>query len=908
MKRFLLLLLVLYVGISIHAQTTTLTVSNDNPLADQIAALSGSYDVINIEGTLTADDVTALKDLKVGKTILMNKATLTTEALDANFVFESPAVEVIVLPKGLDEVKSSWFSSCSNLKGAMSYSTTGTEYPTSVKAHIAKAGSFVDVLAAVTLNGSQTDLGDSYDSSNKNFSNCKIHEVILSGNINQSDLSKQTVVGNALYNADINHYDLTNATLSSSSDLYYAGNDGWKGQNSLRQIELPSNLTGIPSQCFNGIANLTTIKIPHTVTAIGSQAFNQCNNLEDVEFERGFTTLNFDSGVFVACKSLKHVVLPEGLENIGDGMFDQCENLESLRLPNSLKTIGNYAFRQTYALKYLTIPEGVEIIGAAAFYNSGIQDLYLLAETPSKLPKIYSSVSSIEKPTSWGGTETINGASFGRNSLDGGPLNVSSGNFKNYLYKLYDRGLLSQFTDITQKSDIDQKSGEAKSAWIRRMLGYLTSEQAEEVYRLAFAERSANASITFLHYVNNEAMNAFLNGNKYKDNAAYEADFKNTIRNSEWSDTDLDADYNRFKSSETLTGTYAYVDSEGGTWPAQDYGDYGRRVGTYGNPNHEMNADESEYGQEPSRIAWREFVMVAGYSKKNDIIYQKSFDDTWYTICFPFDLTDEQLESAFQSDKFNICEFSGAAIQKSTKQDKEGNDVEVNNLVLCFTKIARTWYMDKYGNYYNRVKGSDGTKRYYRGTREKVTRTTSLGYFQDWDLTNISSTELSSDGNDKDIWLSIDGYLALAGHPYMIHPYQVEKEVTTEVDGVIKKETKATLCTIPDVVYKHKWNKRNELSSDDLAATIIAMNQMYENESVTRPLCETPEDIDNLFERVRDGVTVGDNKTESYGRYGLLTPTDKGNYTFKGTFFPKKDEVLIAGVNDNAKVYQQIIQ
>ena len=67
-----------------------------------------------------------------------------------------------------------------------------------------------------------------------------------------------------------------------------------------------------------------------------------------------------------SCKNTRKVILPAGLENIGESSFYGWEKLESINLPESLKEIQEFAFYGT-AIKKLTIPESVEIIHSYAF-------------------------------------------------------------------------------------------------------------------------------------------------------------------------------------------------------------------------------------------------------------------------------------------------------------------------------------------------------------------------------------------------------------------------------------------------------------------------------------------------------------------------------------------------------------
>ncbi|MBQ6431190.1 MAG: leucine-rich repeat protein [Oscillospiraceae bacterium] len=66
--------------------------------------------------------------------------------------------------------------------------------------------------------------------------------------------------------------------------------------------------------------------------------------------------------------SVKRVVLPDGITEIGEYAFWRCGNLESVNFPNGLKRIGTGAFEQT-GLTAIVLPDSVERIEAQAFLS-----------------------------------------------------------------------------------------------------------------------------------------------------------------------------------------------------------------------------------------------------------------------------------------------------------------------------------------------------------------------------------------------------------------------------------------------------------------------------------------------------------------------------------------------------------
>lgn len=863
MKKLAIMMMLMLVT-SIGGWAATL----DSPTADQIKACTD--ETLTITGTLSADAIAALKELNAKvKNVLLNQATIAGVE-NPDFTFNSTTVKNIVLPKDMDEVKAEWFNGCTNLNAAMSYSSDGK----TVKAFVHTAGTLratMNIISELTRN--------------------TIEEAILSGNIKQEDLTIQYGPSNAFDGCHIKHYDLSKATLK-SEDLVYAGNDGNQGANYLEQLELPLNLEVIPKNCFLDCANLKEIYLPSTITTIGENAFLRCKSLETVEFGKGFTSLNFASGVFSGNESLKHVVLPEGLQNIGDGMFNQCKSLESIRLPNSLQHIGKDAFKLCKSLDYLTIPASVKTIGSGAFDNAGIKDVYLMAEKVADLPYIAS--------------DAFNARNFnGNNSLYVGDANGKFSKIADRLKKLIQRKEVTGVTEADVNTWLSQLKNNYKVSDMpdKKIMKLLPTEEVEEIYRDLVG--SGN-TIAYIHYPRLGSDNKptelsyFIDGNPWKNTDGY---YTSPLTGGFYGGGQLNDDgtyagnirtaveNERSKTKDYLSDVYGIgPDAAGRYWPDNQHGDLDMR-NAFADPDNAINNNDRYKATATvtesynpfndnkymgySKYYWRKFLLQAGYNKNDDEVFSMWMDDTWYTICFPFDLTDEQLEAAFQSNRFNIAEFSGAAIYPEKKKNSKGEDEVVNNLVLCFTTIAYTWYMDKYGAVYDRVKNGD-TKSYYPAKREKQQADGS------WKLTRTSETAISSSGDDKDIYESIEGILAIAGHPYMLHPYRVEGNNGAK-----------TLCTIPKVVYKHNYNRRGSMDDETLASTMAAMEKMYNNEAVTRPLSQlknAEENIDKFFTDENDDITEGHGQTATKGRYDKLENAGIGTYTFKGTYLPSTSD------------------
>ena len=88
-------------------------------------------------------------------------------------------------------------------------------------------------------------------------------------------------------------------------------------------------------------------------------------SVKQVIIGNGVTTIG--SSAFSDCDSLTSVTIPNSVTTIGSGAFEFCFSLTSLTIPNSVTTIGYYAFELCFSLTSLTIPNSVTTIGSGAF-------------------------------------------------------------------------------------------------------------------------------------------------------------------------------------------------------------------------------------------------------------------------------------------------------------------------------------------------------------------------------------------------------------------------------------------------------------------------------------------------------------------------------------------------------------
>ncbi|MBQ8380420.1 MAG: leucine-rich repeat protein [Clostridia bacterium] len=114
------------------------------------------------------------------------------------------------------------------------------------------------------------------------------------------------------------------------------------------------------------------------IEEIGSRAFFGCSGLIDLTIPDSLTTLGIRA--FYKCESLENVVIGASLTEVPAYSFYGCVELENVVFPHSIKTIDKYAFRGCEKLAELNLPADLKTIGKYAFHGC-------IALTNLSLPK-----------------------------------------------------------------------------------------------------------------------------------------------------------------------------------------------------------------------------------------------------------------------------------------------------------------------------------------------------------------------------------------------------------------------------------------------------------------------------------------------------------------------------------------
>ena len=228
-------------------------------IAEISSFTDGEEHTVTVAGTITADDLAALKKAINGN---LNRPKIILDLGGTT---------------GLTEIPSKAFKECRYL--------TGVNIPSSVTS-IGEYAFSDSPLSSVTIPDSVTSIGEYAFSRCERLTSVTIPDTVTS------------IGDSAFYNCS----SLTNVTIPSS--VTSIGGNAFSGCESLTSVNIPSSVASIGMSAFFSCSKLTSVTVPDGVTSTDS-TFSGCSSLTTVTIPKSITSIGF--ATFYQCSSLTTV-------------------------------------------------------------------------------------------------------------------------------------------------------------------------------------------------------------------------------------------------------------------------------------------------------------------------------------------------------------------------------------------------------------------------------------------------------------------------------------------------------------------------------------------------------------------------------------------------------------------------
>lgn len=338
------------------------------------------------------------------------------------------------------------------------------------------------------------------------------------------------------------------------------------------------------------------------------------DNLKTITFPRTTTNIPQQCLTTASCK-IEHVIIPDNdSRSVKIGAQAFGESLKTIKLgkvdKNGNSQLLQYAFERCTNLTSVDFGTGWKEIGTNAFFGcSALKDIVL----PEGVEYIRNgafngaAIEAIHLPNT---LKVIEANAFRCENLKTITIPASVVKIEAFAFQ-NNKALTDVYVLGTNTKAENQAFYQYASASFIYTSPSGTTTLKREFYK---KEDGSNSPLAMLHYPK-EAKNDYVN-----------------------------------EHSRTLGGTTNSMKAENGEiWPTQEVGEYTMQNGDY--------------------AGWKNFALVGENKEDETWDDNKRVDGKWYTMCLPFDMTAQQLKSAYGS-KVEVVEFSDVEVVTKPNNDK----------------------------------------------------------------------------------------------------------------------------------------------------------------------------------------------------------------------------------------------
>ncbi|MBR3433629.1 MAG: leucine-rich repeat protein [Bacteroidaceae bacterium] len=165
---------------------------------------------------------------------------------------------------------------------------------------------------------------------------------------------------------------VTETVVSMGSNVTSIGANAFRDCPKLKSLTLPSKLTTIGNNAFNG-SGLTSVTIPASVMNIGDYAFQNCGSMTSITIEDSETPLTMPGTWYERplANAATTIYIGRNLTLTGDDDYQLLDYATSVEFGPQVTTINPRLFYSNTKLESITIGSGVTTIGESAFYMCG---------------------------------------------------------------------------------------------------------------------------------------------------------------------------------------------------------------------------------------------------------------------------------------------------------------------------------------------------------------------------------------------------------------------------------------------------------------------------------------------------------------------------------------------------------